>query len=169
MSIKASVNKGLSKELKASFPEVTCVPRPLVEDQKIKDPHWLAGFTAGEGCFLVDVYKAQTNVGLGVTLRFKLSQHSRDAELMKTLVEYLGCGNYYSRQDIGEFIVGRLSDNLDKIIPFFDKYPLQGTKTLDYADFRKVAEIMKTKGHLTQEGLEQIREIKSGMNRGRES
>lgn len=38
LSIKASVNKGLSKELKAIFPEITSVPRPLVEDQEIKDP-----------------------------------------------------------------------------------------------------------------------------------
>jgi hypothetical protein len=41
------------------------------------------------------IYKAKTNTGLGVTLRFKLTQHSRDTELMKSLVEYLGCGNYH--------------------------------------------------------------------------
>lgn len=34
--------------------------------------------------------------------------------------------------------------------------------------FLKVAELMKNKGHLTQEGLAQIRKIKAGMNTGRE-
>jgi hypothetical protein len=116
------------------------------------------------------VYKAKTNVGLGVTLRFKLSQHVRDAELMKTLVEYLDCGNYNSnsKQDVGVFIVGRLGDNLDKIIPFFDQYLLQGTKALDFADFKRAAELIENKAHLTPEGLEEIRKIKMGMNSKRE-
>jgi hypothetical protein len=47
------------------------------------------------------------------------------------------------------------------------KYPLQGIKILDYADFCKVAELMQEKAHLTSEGLDQILEIKAGMNTGR--
>jgi hypothetical protein len=31
-------------------------------------------------------------------------------------------------------------------------------------DFSKVAEIMKVKGHLTVEGLEEIRDIRNNMN-----
>jgi hypothetical protein len=38
---------------------------------------------------------------------------------------------------------------------------------LDYADFCKAAELMKTKAHLTARGLEQIRKLKTGMNTGR--
>jgi hypothetical protein len=38
---------------------------------------------------------------------------------------------------------------------------------LDFNDFCKIADFMKNKSHLTSEGLEQIRHIKSGMNRGR--
>jgi hypothetical protein len=38
---------------------------------------------------------------------------------------------------------------------------------LDYEDFCKVAELMKNKAHLTQEGLNQILKIKDGMNKGR--
>jgi hypothetical protein len=52
-------------------------------------------------------------------------------------------------------------------MPFFDKYPLQGVKSLDYADWCRVAELIKDKKHLTQEGLDQIRKIKAGMNTGR--
>jgi LAGLIDADG endonuclease len=41
VGIKASMNKGLSvrSELKAAFPDTISVPRPLVKDQEIKDPH----------------------------------------------------------------------------------------------------------------------------------
>lgn len=78
-------------------------------------------------------------------------------------------GKYYVRREgfACDFMVTKLSDITEKIIPFFEKYPLQGLKKLDYLDFKRVAELMQTKSHLTKEGSEQIREIKSGMNRGR--
>lgn len=85
---------------------------------------------------------------------------------MKTLIEYLGCGNYYLTQDIGDFVVKRCGDNLDKIIPFFDKYPLLGNKALDFADFKRAAELVAKKVHLTELGLEELRLIKSKMNGG---
>ena len=54
----------------------------------------------------------------------------------------------------------KLSDINEKIIPFFQKYPLQGHKYIDYAKFCEVAELMKNKEHLTPEGLEKIIKIK---------
>ena len=56
----------------------------------------------------------------------------------------------------------------DKVIPLFQTISLQGVKTEDFADFCKAVDIMKVKGHLTNEGLDKIRKLKSGMNRGRE-
>ena len=58
------------------------------------------------------------------------------------------------------------SDMQDKIIPFFKKYPIRGTKLEDFEDFCKVAEMMEQNKHLTEEGLNRIREIKARMNRG---
>jgi len=43
INIRASLNNGLSDVLKSAFADFTAVPRPLVIDQKIPDPHWLAG------------------------------------------------------------------------------------------------------------------------------
>jgi len=45
-----------------------------------------------------------------------------------------------------------------------EKYPLLGAKLQDYLDFVKVAELIKSKEHLTIEGLAKIEEIKSNMN-----
>jgi hypothetical protein len=50
---KASINKGLSDELKEVFPSIALVPIPTVEFKGVPDPCWLAGFTAGEGCFFI--------------------------------------------------------------------------------------------------------------------
>jgi hypothetical protein len=55
----------------------------------------------------------------------------------------------------------------DKLIPFLDRYPLLGVKNLEYLNFLEAIELFKNKAHLTLEGLEQIRTIKSGMNTGR--
>jgi hypothetical protein len=65
------------------------------------------------------------------------------------------------------FKVQKLSDITDRIIPFFKKYPIQGVKLKDFHDFCLVAELMKNKAHLTEEGLNRIRLIKAGMNTGR--
>ena len=84
-------------------------------------------------------------------------------------MEYLDCGYVYSQsqQKAVDLRVEKLSDLNDKVIPFFTKYLVLGVKALDFADFTKVADLMKDKNHLNQEGLDQIRKIKAGMNRGR--
>jgi hypothetical protein len=69
----------LTDELKIDFPNIIPMDRPLVEDQVIKDPNWLAGFTEGEACFLVDISKSKTTqTGFSIKLKFSLTQHSRD-------------------------------------------------------------------------------------------
>lgn len=51
LSIKASMNKGLSDTLKNEFPTVLPVPWPIVNFEGIPDSNGLAGFVDGEGCF----------------------------------------------------------------------------------------------------------------------
>ena len=57
VAIRASMNRGLSEKLKSAFPGVVPVVRPLVENQKIEDTHWLAGFASAEGCFYINILK----------------------------------------------------------------------------------------------------------------
>lgn len=101
-------------------------------------------------------------------LRFTIGLHSRDELVLKSLVSYLGCGRYKkTSESVGVFIIGNLTEINEKIIPLFEKYPLKGAKLKDFEDFCKVADIKKVDGHKTELGLEQIRLIKMGMNRGR--
>jgi hypothetical protein len=65
------------------------------------------------------------------------------------------------------FVVTKTTDITDKIIPFFNKYSLEGAKYLEYQDFCKVANLIKDKAHFTEAGLNQIMEIKKAMNRWR--
>jgi len=170
VSLRASINNGLSEELKSSFPNIIPVVRPKVELPTYINPYWLAGFVSAEGCFFV-AYSQSSNFGPRVQLFFRISQHSRDAELMKSLVKHFGCGVYYSRhnRNEGEFQVTVFSNIFEYIMPFFNQYPIVGVKHLDYLDFCQVALIMKEGRHLTIEGLDEIRKIKSGMNSGRQN
>jgi hypothetical protein len=123
------------------------------------------------GCFLVIVKKSPTTkTGFSVSLRFRITQHSRDKELIISLVNYLDCGNVSEKQKqspILDFQITKFEDLIEKVIPFFQKYPILGVKAKDFSDFCKVAELMQNKAHLTAEGLDQIRKIKAGMNTGR--
>ena len=86
---------------------------------------------------------------------------------MKSLVDYFGCGQYYSYNKYGEFKCRTFIDNYEKILPFFRKYPILGVKSKDFEDWSKVAEIIKTKGHITKKGFNKICQIKDGMNKSR--
>jgi hypothetical protein len=46
----------------------------------------------------------------------------------------------------------------EKIIPFFKKHNIIGEKSKDFADWCKVAELIKAKDHLTSSGLDEIRQ-----------
>jgi hypothetical protein len=168
IAIKSSTNFGLSEKLKEHFADISPLSRPVV-NAEIKDPNWLAGFSTGESCFFITIQTSKTKIGFSVCPRFSITQHSRDQDLIISVMKYFGCGKYYSnsKKDKGEFVVVKFSDLTDKIIPFFDKYPLQGAKLADYVDFKRVVEIMKNKEHLTESGLEQILRIKAGMNKCR--
>ena len=164
------MNLGLSDKSKKSFPSVSPMIRPNVEYPTIKDPHWLAGFTTAEGCFYTAVEKSATKIRWKVKLFFQLTQHSRDAQFMESLIKYLGCGKLYktkTRPNEVNYRVLKFDDITQKIIPFFKNYPIQGVKALDFADWCQVAELMQNKAHFTKEGLEKIKQIKARMNRGR--
>ena len=171
ISIKAALNKGLSNDLEKAFQKINInvipVSIPEVKLAQIINSNWLVGFVEAEGCFNVQIFKSTTKTGEAVKLSFIITQHIRDEKLMISLIELLKCGKIFKNRETFDFKVSKLSDILNKIIPFFKKYPILGMKALDFDDWCKVAELMKNKIHLTAEGLEEIRKIKAGMNRGR--
>jgi hypothetical protein len=165
VGIKATLNWGLSDKFKKSFPTAKAVVRPSVIyntlNVNIKNLNWIRGFIDAEGSFQVI-----TQNNRNVSLRFSLTQHIRDEELLKDIVTYLNCGRYYKSptRNEGQYLVTVFSDIKDKLIPFLNEYPLLGTKRDDYLDFAQIVELIKSKAHLTDEGLERIKLIQSNMN-----
>jgi hypothetical protein len=174
VATRASMNLGLSELLKASFP--LCKPvqqfsdRDLAPLNKKLHPQWVTGFTCGEGYFGVKLLSSSTiKTGTQVKLIFQLTQHTRDELHLEIRDDYFGCGKYYisSRKGYGDFQVGKYSDIMEIIIPFFQNNKVVGEKLKDFNDWCKVAYLIKDKLHLTEKGLEQIREIQNSMNKNR--
>jgi hypothetical protein len=164
VSIKASINNGLSGDLNQAFTGIIPVKRPIVQTSLI-DPHWLAGFVDAEANFQCVVRKHATHkTGYQILLSFTLTQHSRDLDLMVRIKEYLGCVKVYTlaNHPVARLYVARQSYISN--IPFFKKYPLQGSKKLDFEDFSLIEEMITNKLHITEEGLEKINVIKNRMN-----
>lgn len=63
------------------------------------------------GSFLIDISKSSAyKLGSNVKLTFQVSQHVRDEQLLKSLIDYLDCGNYLVKRDVGNFVVTKFSD-----------------------------------------------------------
>jgi hypothetical protein len=76
-----------------------------------------------EGCFSVVVFKSITSkLGEAVKLSFRITQHIRDEYLIKSFIEYLGCGNTsINRKTTIDFKITKFSYLRDTVIPFFCK------------------------------------------------
>lgn len=166
LSYKASLNLGLSEELKEKFSDIEAVKRPLIVYKDIPSPFWVAGFTTGDGSFYLIIRANKLNEIPRTDIGFSIAQHSRDMLLLEKFITFFNCGRIKkdSRYSVYYFVVTNIKDITNKIIPFFNKYNTIGVKSLNFADWREGAEIIKTKTHLSKVGVEHIRTIKSRMN-----
>nr|YP_010424038.1 hypothetical protein NQV51_mgp17 [Aspergillus sclerotioniger]USH57637.1 hypothetical protein [Aspergillus sclerotioniger] len=170
VNIKASMNLGLSELLKSEFAGYIPVERPVLNyDNIVLNPHWISGFISGEGNFDVRIPTSNSKLGYRVQLRFRITQHSRDTILMQKIVDYLGSGRIYKyggKSAVSLSIVN-FKDITEILIPLLNENPILGIKLYDYYDWCKIHSLMVNRKHLTVEGINSIRNIKSGMNRGR--
>lgn len=100
-------------------------------------------------------------------LGFQLTQHSRDTALIEKFISFFNSGRLENINSATSFVVTKLSHNSETIVPFFNHYPLLGSKAKDFSSWIQAIEIMENKGHLTPSGLEKIISIKSNMNYSR--
>ena len=169
VELKSSLNKGLSKTLQEKFPEVLINKRIEYKFEGIPGPTWISGFVSGDGSFNV----ITTQKGR-VQLKFSVHLHIREEAVILGINNYLSNYNTY---DIGNHIyytnksvmvqIVNISDIMNTIIPFFDKYNIYGKKSLDFNDFKLIANMMNNKEHLTSKGLKKIILIKENMNLNR--
>ena len=53
---------------------------------------------------------------------------------MQSFITYFNCGRISKRGEVIDLRVFKFKDIVEKIIPFFKKYPIRGVKALDFDD-----------------------------------
>jgi hypothetical protein len=152
---------------------------------------WLAGFTDGDGNFSINITNRKkrniiTNKRIQVFFRIELRQnYHRDVsaiqggtsyyEILIKIARYLGV-NLYSRSRIqkdkifNSFMV--ISHNIkshNKVIDYFDRFPLYSSKYLAYKDWKYIVELLiKRNGKtLTNKEILEVEKIKAQFNNKR--
>lgn len=115
-------------------------------------PEEIVGFFVGEGCFTVESGRDPKYL-LGWRIRPYVSIAIRkdNQDILYAIQEKIGCGNVYNL-DFGRYKkyqnrgwkpqvkwkVSNITDLYHKVVPFFDRYHLFGTKANAFAVFRKL-------------------------------
>ena len=85
--------------------------------------------------FFVEISKSSKNNKKSyVSLKFNITQHSRDIQLVKSFVTYFDGGTFYNNKGCTSFQITKFSDITGKIIPFFNQYKVIGVKYNDFVD-----------------------------------
>jgi len=105
-------------------------------------------------------------------MHFHIKMQERDKELLEKVRNTLDCGAVYFQKEqrinhcqCYRYTVGSQQDIFEKIIPFFQQNPLQSvSKRKSFDIFCEIAEFIKERAHVSQEGVEKIRILKAQMN-----
>ena len=129
--------------------------------------YYLAGFADGEGSFNVSFRKRKDyKMPWKVSLCFNVSQ--KDKVILTLFKRHFRCGSLRSRSDgVWYFEVNNLNAITGNVIPFFRQFGfLSSKKKRDFSKFRQIAQLIRDKKHLDEEGIRRILEIRREMNDG---
>src|SRR3989338_5469134 len=135
---------------------------------------YVVGLTDGEGCFYVNVgVSSRYRSGMRIQMHFHIKMQEKDKQLIEKIKNTIGCGAVYFQKErrvnhtqCYRYTVSSQSDVLNIVIPFFKRHPLQSySKNYSFRMFCKIAELVKSKAHLSKTGIDKIRVLKSKMNK----
>lgn len=70
----------------------------------IIQPWFITGFTDGEGCFVVSIYRSnKSKIGWQVVVNFRIALHKKDLELLKLIQTYFN-GVGWIKIDRGNYV-----------------------------------------------------------------
>ena len=112
--------------------------------------YYLLGFVDGEVCFHISI-KNQKSAKMRWVLDpiFHVTQHKNSVEILYHIQRFLGCGKVkkkYGQPDTMLFSVESRREIIDKVLPFFKKYPLI-VKRKNFEVFSEVVESLEKHRH----------------------
>ena len=129
--------------------------------------YYFAGFVDGEGSFHLTFRRRQDyKLPWKVSLCLNVSQ--KDKVILALLKRHLQCGEIrYKSDDVWMYEVNNLNAIRNNVIPFFRRFGfLSAKKKRDFAIFQRMAELMASGGHLSQEGIAALLKLRETMNDG---
>jgi hypothetical protein len=126
---------------------------------------FLAGFALGEASFmLVCRPRGDYSRRWKISAAFNVSQIDRAP--LDLFRQTLGCGTTRKAGNGGWYWeVNRLSDIQDTIVPFFQRFPLVGTKAKDFELFAQAVRLLAPSS-LSDSDYRQVLLLREQMNRG---
>ncbi|MBI2437088.1 MAG: LAGLIDADG family homing endonuclease [Candidatus Magasanikbacteria bacterium] len=143
------------------------------QQERLQVPHpwYISGFVDGEGSFHIAIYQdLHMKTHLKFIPEFHISQHKASLTVLEQIKEVLHCGNikvnHRGRETDQTYVlvVRNRNDLLEKVIPFFNTYPLRTTKAQDFCLFASIVTMMYTNVHLTVLGAKKIISLAYAMN-----
>jgi hypothetical protein len=133
------------------------------------NPHYVAGFIDGEGCFSVSIGKHKTlKRGYEVRPEFEIEVRKDDQEVLERIVVTIGAGRIYdcSYERYGwfphaKYKITSIWEMKEYLFPFLNQYPLQAKKAKSYKYFREIVLMLCEKQHLSDEGFEKIFKLRT--------
>lgn len=129
--------------------------------------YYLAGFADGEGTFSVAIIRHPTQrLGWMINPVFQVYQYEKHIEILELFRDYFGTGGIYRKSGIHPvktFSIDSRKSLLDRVIPFFERYPLI-TKVEEFKRFRTIVRAMERKEHWTVPGFMRLVTLAYEMN-----
>jgi len=116
-----------------------------------ENPVWVSAFTNGEGSFTASfTIDPRAQWGVFPSCEFNITQLMTDVLLLNALNSYFeNQGGVYARQNgVGTVSFRKISVLKNTIIPFFEEYPLIGTKSYEFERWVALVEILFTQKHV---------------------
>jgi hypothetical protein len=141
-------------------------------------PENLSGYITGEGCFYVESgYDKKYRLRHRIRPAFCIEVRDDDREILESVKQIIGCGNIYEL-DFGRYKgyeskkwrphvklrVSNFNDISKRVVPFFEKYPLFGTKRRSFEVFRSVVKKMEKGDHLKPDTLNELKSFVKNLN-----
>lgn len=163
ISIKAAINKGLPDRLLHAFPDLPLMNKPaFIINKSPLNPFWVSGFTEGEGTFFISF--ASVNIRSFYQIRLK---RTGLPVLVKIQSFFCDIGHIYECESDNTYFytVNKNLDLYNIIITHFKNYPLIGHKLINFLIWSKIVSLIKSKAHLTSDGMDKIRSLKDQLNK----
>jgi len=133
-------------------------------------PWFVTGFSDAESTFSISCFKdKKLTLGWQIQPAFSIALHKKDLEILLQIQSFFnGVGRikFENKNNKVGYVVTKISDLTNVIIPHFKEYTLMSQKRADFMLFLSIIELMNKKQHLNKEGFINILKLKYNLNLG---